>query len=111
MNNLRMEKINNQIRQELTKIINIKFSENFPFININFVYTNRDLSKAKVYINFYSENQKQLFKKFSKNFNEIQSIFAKRIHYRKTPRLEFILDSSQEKINKVTEILENIKKQ
>lgn len=109
MKTLRIEKINEQIKKIIAQIISVKYSEEFPFITINFVYTSKDLSYSKIYINLFSQDQEKNFSKFIKKTKEIQSIFAKKIFLKKTPKIEFILDKHQKKINKLESLLDKIK--
>lgn len=106
---LRMQKVNSQIQKILSSILS-QYSEYVGFIVVNFVDTAKDLSVSRIYINFTSDIAEKQYVKLSKYFGRIQQSFANEVNFKKTPHLEFILDTKQHSIEKVEEILENLSK-
>lgn len=111
MSQFRMQKIDSEIRNLVSKIINKLFCDELNFPTINFVITSKDLKTSKIYISFASEDQEKQFKKLESRSYLVQREFANSIKLRKTPKLIFLLDTKQSAIDKVETILDKFSKQ
>lgn len=110
MSQLRMQKIDSLIQKKISEIINRDFVEKIGFVSINLVQTTKDLNYTKVYVSFISENPENDFLKLQKYRGLIQKKFGHSIELRKTPKIEFTMDSKFDKIMKVEKILDSISK-
>lgn len=110
MSQLRMQKINSLIQRKLSEIINRDFVEKIGFTSINFVQTTKDLNYTKVYVSFTSPDPQKCFLQLQKYRNLIQRDFGHDIELRKTPKIEFEMDSKFGNIMKVEKILDKISK-
>lgn len=93
---IRIEKINAEMRKQLTEIIQHEIDDpNIGLITITQVDTNPDLEEAKVYFSLLDQRK---YKKVKKTLNEmkkfIRTILAKNIKLKKTPNLLFQPDDT-----------------
>ncbi len=93
---IRIEKINAEIRKQLTEIIQHEIDDpNIGLITITQVDTKPDLEEAKVYFSLLDQKK---YKKVKKTLNEmkkfIRTILAKNIKLKKTPNLFFQPDDT-----------------
>jgi len=108
MPRFRIKKIDSEIQTIISNIIHNNFGEEINFPVINYVSTAKDLSVTNVYINFAVEDQKTEFDKLIRKIRLIQRDFGNKIHLRITPKINFILDTKQEQINKIEKLLDKI---
>jgi len=94
----RLQRLNDQLRDEISKLIlhgDIKDPRVNTFLSINRVEVTSDLAYAKVYVStFLPDNQ--LYKGVDGLNNAagfIQSQIAKKMRIRQFPKLQFIVDS------------------
>ena len=81
--------------------------QDFPneIISINFVYTNKDLSESKIYVNVYSGHQ-SVYDELKYLSGKFRKELAGKLFIRKIPKLQFIKDEKQGSIDRIEEILE-----
>lgn len=111
MGQYRMERLNVQLRDEISKLIlqgEIRdprvtgkkgLKENrmdvAPFLSVNRVEVSQDLSYAKVYVSSFASDD--MLEKGVAGLNNaagfIQSLIAKKLRIRKFPKLTFVVDS------------------
>lgn len=111
MGQYRMERLNVQLREEISKLIlqgEIRdprvtgkkgLKENrmdlAPFLSVNRVEVSQDLSYAKVYVSSFASDD--MLEKGVAGLNSaagfIQTTIAKKVRLRKFPKLTFIVDS------------------
>lgn len=108
MARFRIKKIDSEIQTIVSQIINQNFGEEIKFPVINYVSTTKDLSITNIYINFAVEDQQSEFNKLIRKIRLIQRDFGNKIHLRITPKINFILDTKQEQINKIEQLLDKI---
>lgn len=95
----RMEKVNEQVRREISLILQQEMSDQrFLFVTITKADVSPDLRNAKVYFTFLGDVQqagqaKEMLKKAS---GLIRRYLGARITLRFTPELNFVLDRSME---------------
>ncbi len=108
----RVERVEKIIERELASIIFDSSNQKLKFVSITKVSLTSDLSLATVYYTVLGnqgeiESTKEDLEK-SKGY--LRSSLAKRIDLRKTPDLRFKYDESLAYGNRISEILENLKK-
>lgn len=110
-NNNRLERINEELKKEISNIINYEL--NNPnvtgLISVTKAKITPDLKYAKVYVSILnSKNIKETLAGLKKSSGYIRSEIAKRINLRITPELIFELDDSIEYGAKIDSILKDI---
>ena len=105
----RVDKLDSILQKEISSII--QFDLNNPeigFVTVSEVRLSPDLSKARVYVSFFGKNYEVAALKKSKGY--IKSELAKRLKMRKIPDLEFVVDDTLEKVDRINEIVHGDKK-
>ncbi len=100
----RVDKLDSILQKEISSII--QFDLNNPeigFVTVSEVRLSPDLSKARVYVSFFGKNYEVAALKKSKGY--IKSELAKRLKMRKIPDLEFVVDDTLEKVDRINEIV------
>ncbi|MDO4501457.1 MAG: 30S ribosome-binding factor RbfA [Erysipelotrichaceae bacterium] len=99
----RAEKLDSLLMKEISSII--MFDLNNPeigFCTVSEVRLSPDLSHAKVYVSFFGKNYGIAALKKSKGF--VKSQLAKRLKLRKIPDIDFVVDDTLEKVDRIHEI-------
>lgn len=108
----RIEKVNELIKRELSKIILEEI--NLPkgvLLTIIKVETAKNLSLSKVYISVIpKEKTKEVFVMLKNSIYNLQQLLNKRLRMRPIPRIKFSEEKQVQKIEKIEEILDSIKK-
>lgn len=105
----RTEKVEELIRQELAKTIQIELGEKFGIISLNRVFISADLRNANIYVSSLIEEKKDdLVKKLNTDRIKYQRIIGDKLRTRFTPHIEFKVDKSGNAVDKVEELLEKI---
>lgn len=112
-NNTRFERINEELKKEISNIINYEL--NNPnvtgLISVTKAKITPDLKYAKIYVSILnSKNIKETLAGLKKSSGYIRTEIAKRINLRITPELIFELDDSIEYGAKIDSILKDIMK-
>ena len=110
-NSNRMDKINEELKKELSVIIdnNLKNPHITGMISVTKVKTSPDLRYARVYISLLnSKNVKETLDGLKSASGFMRSELARRINLRYTPELRFEIDDSMEYGAKIENILKNI---
>ncbi|MEG0797574.1 MAG: 30S ribosome-binding factor RbfA [Acidaminococcaceae bacterium] len=113
MARLRVEKVQEAIKQEISKIIlNDLKDPRVKFVTITAVEASDDLSYAKVYVSLYGpeEEKDEVWKGLNKALGFIRTEIAKRIRLRVAPILSLSKDTSLEYSAHIQDILAKIKK-
>ncbi len=104
----RVEKLDSLLLKEISHII--QFDLNNPevgFCTVSEVRLTNDLSKARVYVSFFGNNYGIAALKKSKGY--IKTLLSKRIKIRKIPDIEFLVDDTLDKVERIEEIVNNDK--
>lgn len=112
-NNNRFERINEELKKEISHIINyeLKNPNVTGMISVTRASITPDLKYAKIYVSILnSKNIKETLAGLKKSSGFIRSEIAKRINLRITPELIFELDDSIEYGAKIDSILKDIMK-
>lgn len=112
-NNARFERINEELKKEISHIISYEL--NNPnvtgLISVTKAKITPDLKYAKIYVSILnSKNIKETLAGLKKSSGYIRTEIAKRINLRITPELIFELDDSIEYGAKIDSILRDIMK-
>ena len=109
----RLERINAELQQEISNIINytIKDPRVKGMVSVIKVETDNDLYKSDVYITILAdENQQKLtFKALKACEGFVRKEVASRVQLRNTPIINFIMDKSSEYTKEIEDILSQIK--
>jgi ribosome-binding factor A len=81
-------------------------------VSVTDVDVGGDLKNAKVYLSLLgtAEQKKTAFKLLNENRPRIQSLVAKTVVLKYTPKLKFLFDESVERGNRVVRIIEELEK-
>ena len=110
-NSNRMDKINEELRKELSIIIDtdLKNPHITGMISVTKVKTSPDLRYARVYISLLNcKNVKETLDGLKSASGFMRTELAKRVNLRYTPELRFEIDDSMEYGARIENILKNI---
>lgn len=110
-NSNRMNKVNEQIKEEVSKIISLELKDPHltGMITVTSVKTTPDFRFAKIYVSMIGEkNKKENLRILKQSSGFIRSLIAHRINYRVTPELIFVFDDSLEYGARIDSILADI---
>ena len=113
MGQLRIEKIQELMKQEISKIILQELKDpRIGFVTVTQVEVSRDLSLAKVYISIMgSEEQIEgSWKGLQSSLGFIRREVGHRIRLRITPKLRFVLDKSLDYSDHIQKLLLQIER-
>jgi len=101
----RVERVNNLIQEELSKII-VKELEFPALTTLTEVETSNDLSRAAVKFSVLpSEKSEEVFKIFNKNLRHLQYLLMKKVNLKPMPQISFEIDRGLETAAKVEKLL------
>ena len=112
-NNNRLERINEELKKEISHIISyeLKNPNVTGLISVTKAKITPDLKYARIYVSILnSKNVKETLAGLKKSSGFIRSAIAKTINLRITPELVFELDDSMEYGAKIDSILKDIMK-
>ena len=105
-----MQKVAALLKREVSVLINNKMSEKIDIVSVTDVEVTADLKDAKIYISFLdSAKEKEILSFLDEKKAEFQKILGKKLSMKFTPRLHYLVDNYQEKIDKVEKLLEEVK--
>lgn len=110
-NSNRMNKVNEQIKEEVSKIISLELKDPHltGMITVTSVKTTPDFRFTKIYVSMIGEkNKKENLRILKQSSGYIRSLIAHRINYRVTPELVFVFDDSLEYGARIDSILADI---
>ena len=112
MNNMRAERVGEQMKKEIMDIVNNK-DPRVGFITITDVDLTNDLSQAKVYLTVLGSEKEvnDTFKALDKAKGFIKSELGSRMRLRIVPELFFEYDESIEYGNKIEKMIQDLHKQ
>ncbi len=113
-NNTRLERINEELKKEISHIISyeLKNPNVTGLISVTKVKITPDLKYAKIYVSILNaKNEKETLEGLKKSSGFIRSQIAKRINLRITPELIFECDDSIEYGARIDSILREMKKE
>ena len=111
MKNVRVERINSEIKKSLAHIIDTELRDPQidAMVSVSDVEITPDLAEAKVFITSIGKTPKEeVLSRIKGAGGFLRGKLSKQIKLRVTPRLNFYLDNSMEYSNKIENILKNI---
>lgn len=110
MKSNRLERVNAEIAKELAIIINndLRDPQITAMITVSSVSVSPDLSSARVYLSVFGGDSQDTLNRIKGAGSFIRGRLSQKIRLRITPRLEFMLDTSQEYGQKIDELLTHI---
>ncbi len=111
MKNVRLERINSEIRNAIANIIDqeLRDPQINAMISVYSVDITPDLANAKVFITCIGETPKEeVIARIKGAAGFIRGELSKRVKLRITPRLDFRLDNSEEYFAHINSVLKNI---
>lgn len=106
----RIPKINDFIRDNISEILNkeLPFKKGV-FVSVIKVSTTKDLEETKVLVSIFPESERAyVMATLKKEIYRIQGALNKRLQIRRMPRIEFILDKTQENVDKLETVFKQI---
>jgi ribosome-binding factor A len=106
----RVAKVAELLKQLLAGMIKANLAEDYGMVTIIDVDLTADLKNAVIYISCLEKQyQDEVLKQLAAKTKDFQHYLGRKLEMKYTPRLEFRLDRGLEKVNRVQEILENLK--
>ena len=106
----RIEQIDSILLREISMILSRDINDpKLGFPTVTEVDVAPDFSSAKVYVSFLGKNYKKRdgINTLNRSKGYIKSLLAKRVKMRKIPNLEFYVDDSLDKADRIEQILKN----
>ncbi len=114
MPNNRMQKVNEELKREISNIISLKLNNSAlkkGLISVTEVDTTPDFKYAKVYVSMIQVgDKKEALKALKKASGFVRSEIAKNINLKNTPEIIFQFDESIEYGDRIDHILKEITK-
>lgn len=108
---VRQERIQEQLVQELSEMIRRDLRDpRIGFVTLTGAEITRDLRHAKVFVSIYGteEEQKQALKALNSASGILRGEFARRVHLRLAPDIEFRLDEGIARGQRIFELLHSV---
>ncbi len=108
---VRQERIQEQLVQELSEMIRRDLRDpRIGFLTLTGAEITRDLRHAKVFVSIYGteEEQKQTLKALNNATGILRGEFARRVHLRLAPDIEFRLDEGIARGQRIFELLHSV---
>lgn len=99
------------LKQELSKLIKEELAEEYGIVIVTDVVPTRDFKEAKVFISCLDKSsQEEVARALELKKPQFQRYLGQNLMMKFTPRLEFLSDKNQEKVDKIEKILQEIDK-
>jgi len=106
----RIAKINDLIRQNINDILTRELSlKPGVFITIAKVDTTPDLRYTRIFVSIFPEKETAYaVKTLGKELYRIQGALNKKLHMKPLPKVEFKLDTTEQKADEIEKLLKNL---
>lgn len=114
MSQLRTEKVQEFIKQELSKIILTELKDpRIGFVTVTKVEATGDLRAAKVFVTLMGSDEQKAasWQALQKAVGHLRAEIGKRIHLRFTPELSLHIDEALEHSARINELLAKLKQE
>lgn len=112
MKSIKLERVENQIRKEISNILQFQIKNpKFGFVTVTDVVVTNDYSFANVYVSFLNTKDikaNDRLVELNRVKGVVKSELAKKLKIRKTPEIIFKLDDSIDQGYRIDELLEQI---
>lgn len=107
MKKYRLEKFNSLVHREIADILQQNVNlEKGTFLSVIRTEVCNDISHAKIFVAVYPDRLRQnILNQLNGQIYHLQQIFNKRMPFKIVPKLTFILDASQDKVQNMYKIL------
>jgi len=113
MSSHRLQRVRELLKREIGEAIRREIPvQQAGLVTVNDVEVAGDLKNAKVYLGQLgtTEQKKTALQMLNKNRSRIQSLVAKTVVLKYTPKLKFLVDESIDRGNRVLQIIEELEK-
>ncbi len=116
MDPIRKKRVESLLVKEISDFIYLelrKKDDRINFVSVTKVEISNDFSIAKIFLSFFSNNEKEnelTWKILNKFRKTIQSNVSKKIRLRRTPQFIFVIDTSIKEGDRIIEIIEKSKR-
>lgn len=108
--NIRIRQVEELIREQIAFLIQAEIPEEMGMVTVTDTEVTADLKQAKVFITLVEKKHEQeVLQVLNKKSSFFQSMLGEKLAMRYTPRLSFLIDNSEGKINRIEELLGEIK--
>lgn len=107
----RMFQVNELLKQEIGQILLQEMQDpRLVGVSITEVRTSKDLQHARVYVACLGEpeDREETEEALSKGAGHVRRLLGERIRLKYTPELNFVLDDSYDRANRILEILKHV---
>ncbi len=107
----RTAKVEELLREELSKLIQANIPENLGIISVTRTIVTPDLKTAKIFVSaMMLDKELAILNALKQKTNFFQGVLGKKSNLRYTPKLSFEFDRANGEIDKVEQLLEEIKR-
>ena len=107
--NIRVQKVEELLKQQVSVLLRENLPEELGIVTVTDTEVTPDLKQAKIYIALINkEARKRVFKEIVQKSPDFQRYLGKTLKMRSTPRLTFVIDESEAKVDRVEELLKEI---
>ena len=108
--NNRMERINSEIKKEVSLIINNEISDPRVggFVSVLKLSTTQDLKFCKIYVSIFGDEKQKAFEALNSASSFIRRKLAAAVKLREIPKLIFELDDGIEYSDKINQIIKTL---
>jgi ribosome-binding factor A len=109
----RITKLNDLIRDRISEIFSRELSlKKGVFISVIKVTTTKDLESTKILVSIFPEKERSYaMNTLKKEIYRIQGALNSKMQIRRLPRIEFLLDRTQEEVDKLEAVFKQIKEE
>jgi ribosome-binding factor A len=107
----RIERVNELVRREISEIIRRDFGVGeFGVVTVTGVEISSDLKNGKIYVSVVGspEQQSHALESLGHRHGMIQSEMSRHVILKYTPRLDFVLDQSGERADRINRLLDEL---
>ena len=108
----RIKKVNELLRQEVSKLLLKEVDFGGTFVTITNVDTSPNLQQSKIKISILpAEKSEEVLNEIKRNIFHIQKALNKKLYMRPVPKIIFEVDEIETKAQRIEEILGKIKRE
>lgn len=109
MSSIRVQKVEELLKQQVSVLLRENLAEEFGIITVTDAEVTPDLKQAKIYLALINKDkEEQVLKILVKKTPDFHYILSKRLEMRYMPRLTFLIDKSENKVDRVEALLKEI---
>lgn len=110
--NQRMNRVNELLQQEISKLLQEEFAEDYGLISVTYVSCAPDLKQAKIGISTLDKSKEdEIINALQKKSGKLRYDIGNSVNLKNIPKLDFLLDQGTEKVIKVDKLLDKIGKE